>query len=377
MNITEARKLFPITNSGKIYFNHAATGPISLPVAETLKNYIKEKSDGEIDNHSELLNVTTESKNMLSALLNTTPDRIAFVDNTSNGINILAQGIEWKKGDRILLNDIEFPANVYPFLNLQSKGVIIDFVKSENGKVSAESIIKNVTPETKLISVSFVQFLSGYRVNVDKIGRFCREKGIIFCVDAIQGLGAVRLDVQKNKLDFLSCGFQKWMLGPQGLAFVYVSKNLQDKIKQSYVGWLAVKGAWDFLKYELVFKENAERYQGGTLNAIGIYAINTALKLFIQYGWDEIEQTILGNTSYFIDQLKHIGITPTLNECGKENLAGITSIKIENSQKIFENLTKKKIYIAVREGILRFSPHFYNTKEEIDIVISELEKLIK
>ena len=323
-----------------------------------------------------LLKVFGDTKTMLGNLINTSSDRITFVDNTTNGLNILAQGINWTKGDRILLNDIEFPANVYPFLNLERDGVEVDFIKSHNGVVSAEDIIENVKPGTKLISVSFVQFLTGYRIELQKLGKFCKENGIIFCVDAIQGLGAIRLDVQKDNIDFISCGSQKWLMGLQGLGFIYVSKKLQEKLTPKYTGWHSVKNAWNLLDYKLNLKENADAFQTGTLNTMGIYALNASLKLFDEFGNDEIEETVISNSKYFINELDNIGIKSFLVDCDEQNIGGIVSFKHENSQKIFDELKNKKIIGAVREGVVRFAPHFYNTKEEINIVVNEVKNLL-
>ena len=230
MDIVKARNYFPYLKSGKIYFNHASTGPLCIPVLQQINKILYEKSETSIDDYAKFQSVIKETKQDLSGLINTKPERIAFLDNTSNGINILARGIKWKKGDRILLNDLEFPANVYPFLNLQKDGVIVDFVKSKDGIVSADDIIENIKPGTRLVSISQVQFLTGYRVDLEKIGKLCREKGIIFSIDAIQGLGAVRLDVVRDKIDFLSSGSQKWLLGLQGMAFIYVSEELQENM---------------------------------------------------------------------------------------------------------------------------------------------------
>ena len=195
MNKSEVRNIFPYLKNDTIYFNHAATGPFSSLVTIRLNNLLKEKSESNIDDYESFVNVAVETKNILSELIHCNADRIAFLDNTSNGLNVLANSINWKKGDRILLNDVEFPANIYPFLNLKRFGVEIDFVKSENGFVTAEQIIDDVKPGTKLISVSYVQFLSGYKIDLDKIGNYCRANDIIFCVDGIQGIGALQIDV--------------------------------------------------------------------------------------------------------------------------------------------------------------------------------------
>ncbi|MEJ2104075.1 MAG: aminotransferase class V-fold PLP-dependent enzyme [Ignavibacteriaceae bacterium] len=221
--------------------------------------------------------------------------------------------IDWKKGDRILLNDVEFPANVYPFLQLKEKGVEVDFIKSKNGIVSAEEVIDAIKPETKLISISFVQFLSGYKVDLEKIGKVCKEKGIIFSVDSIQGLGAVRLDVEKFNIDFLSNGTQKWLFGLQGLAFIYVRKELQEKMKSAPIGWLAVNNAWDLLNFDLITKETAERFQPGTLNNLGIYALNSSMKFLKEFGFDEIEKRVISNSRYFIEEMAKIGYKSPLS----------------------------------------------------------------
>ena len=371
--INKARKLFPYFNKGVVYFNHASTGPMSTRVKESIKELLYLKSEGKIDDYKELLRRADESKQLLGKLLNANADRIAFTSNTSSGLNILAQGIRWKKGDRILLGDVEFPANVYPFMNLKDIGVEIDFVKSENGIVTAENLIQAITPKTKLISVSYVQFLSGYKIELEKLGTTCREKGIILSIDATQGLGALTLDVQKCNINFISCGTQKWMLGLQGMAFIYISKELQDKLKTASVGWLSVENAWDLIDYDFTLKKTANRYQPGTLNTFGVYTINASLKMFDEFGFNNIEEQVLSNSKYLIEQLTDTGFTPLLKNLSKKNLAGIISFKSKDAEDIFNYLQAKNIVTAVRKGIVRLSPHFYNTKDEIDKVVAELK----
>jgi cysteine desulfurase/selenocysteine lyase len=319
--------------------------------------------------------VVDETKELLSVLINANPDRLAFVDNTSNGLNIIAQSIEWKKGDRILLNDIEFPANVYPFLNLKRLGVEVDFVKSENGIVTADDIINSVKNGTKMISVSFVQFLSGYKIDLEKVGNYCRSNNIVFCVDGIQGIGAANIDVQKSKIDFLSSGTQKWLMGLQGLAFIYITEELQRKIHPANLGWLSVNNAWNLLDYKLDLKASANVFQGGTLNSFGIYALNSSLRLFQEFGFNNVAENVSSNSIYFIDSLIKQGYQPILGNCDKQNIAGIVTYMPENPDQVFESLSKKNIICSLREGQIRFSPHFYNTKEEIDTVVDELKKI--
>jgi selenocysteine lyase/cysteine desulfurase len=372
-DIEKARSFFPYLKNGIIYFNHASTAPISTAMKYRIDEFVKERSEFALDDYWAFKSVADETKEMIGEMINCSGDRIAFLDNTTNGIIWLAQGIDWKPGDRIILNDVEFPANVYPFLQLKEKGVEVDFIKSTNGIVTAEEVIDVIQPKTKLISISYVQFLSGYRIDLEKIGRVCKEKGIIFSVDAIQGLGAVRLDIEKFNIDFLASGTQKWLLGLQGLAFIYVRKEFQDKMKSAPIGWLAVKNAWNLLNFDLTTKETGERFQPGTLNNLGIYAFNSSMKLFKEFGFDEIEKQILSNSKYFIDELTKIGYDSPLLLLPEKHLSGIVSFKSENAQKIFDILSLKKIVCSLREGYIRFAPHFYNTTQDIDFVVNVLK----
>ncbi len=374
MDIENVRQLFPFIKNGIIYFNHASTAPVSAAVRERVSDLLKEKSETKIDDYLSFLKVYDETKLLLGQMINSEPDRIAFLDNTSNGLNILATGIDWKNGDRILLNDIEFPANVYPFLNLGRFGVKVDFVESKNGIVSAEDIIADVKPQTKLISVSFVQFLSGYKIDLEKLGSFCRENNIILSVDGIQGIGALDFDVKKFKIDFLSCGTQKWLFGAQGLAFIYLTEELQKKLKPAYVGWLSVEDAWNILDYKMELKKSANAFQGGTLNSLGIYIFNTSLKMLKDFGYNRIEERVISNTKYLRKRLNGIGIDCLIDEVEEKYFSGITSFKTDNIEELYKYLEDEKIVCSLREGYIRLSPHFYNTFEDIDRVISAINK---
>ena len=373
--LKSARSHFPYIKKDIIYFNHSSDSPISTDVKKAIVDFVNSRSDDCDFNYKSFLKQAEETKQILAEMMNCEKDRIAFSENTSTGLNILAQGINWKAGDIILLNDVEFPANVYPFLNLEKKRVKIEYIKAKNGILTAEDVIESIKPQTKLISISFVQFLSGYRVDLEKIGSVCREKNIILSVDAIQGLGAVRLDVTKSKIDFLSCGTQKWMMGIQGLSFIYLTKDLQDKIDTVPAGWLSVDDAWNLLDFKLKFKESASRYQPGTLNTAAIYALNAALKFFKQFGFDEVERQIISNSKYFIKKLSELGYYSPLKNLDYKYLAGILSIVNDRAGEIFNHLSNKKIICSDRAGYLRFSPHFYNTVDEIDKVVAELKNI--
>ncbi len=376
MNIDQIRNYFPHTKE-KIYFNHAAIGPISTLVSKRIQEFIHERSRTQIENYGTFRFVANSAKKRIAQLLKVNKNRIAWVDNVSNGLNILAQGLDWKTGDRIILNDQEFPSNIYPFINLASKGVEIDFAKSKNWVVDVEDYEKLITPKTKLISISSVQFLSGHRADLKALGELCKAKGIIFCVDAIQSAGVVEMDAVKYNIDFLAGGTQKWLMGLQGLSYIYISEELQSKINQAYAGWLSVDDDWNLLDYNLEFKETASRFQSGTFSAIGVAAIDASLEMFASVGYDEIEKAVIKNSMHFFNKLKEAGIETLLKNADAKKIAGIVSVTVADSDKVIEYLEKQKIHAAVREGILRFSPHFYNTKDEIDEVVKALKEFKK
>lgn len=377
MTIKQIRQTFPHIDTGRIYFNHAAIGPLSIPVKEKLQQYLEERSSGSIENFEMLLEASSNAKRRLTMLLNAKKNRIAWTENVSAGLNILAQGLQWNPGDRIIINDVEFPSNVYPFLNLEQYGVEIDIVKSKNGKVDVEDYQKLITPKTKLISISAVQFLSGYRADLKSLGEICKSKNIVFCVDAIQATGVIKIDVEEMNIDFLAGGSHKWLMSLQGLGYIYITPELMERINQKYVGWLSVKDEWNLLDYKLELKENASRFHLGTNSVIGIFALAQSLELFEEYGIENIEKNNLSNTKYFIEKLSEEGFNPVLKSEDENHLAGITTVKIDKAEEVHKALAEEKMDCAIREGKIRFSPHFYNTKEEIDSVVNKLVELTK
>lgn len=374
--IEEARNYFPYIKTGFVYFNHAAVGPISTLVKSKLDEYLLQRSETVVENYFETIPQVKSAKEKIARLVNSDVNSIGWTDNVSNAMNIIAQGLDWKYGDQIILNDIEFPANVYPFLNLKNIGVEILFAKSENWKVDLPEIEKLVTSKTRLISISMVQFLSGYRADIKAIGDYCKSKNIIFCVDGIQAAGNVNINLRYYSVDFFAGGTQKWLMGLQGLSYFYISKNLFDKIIPKNIGWTSVKNAWHFLDYKLDLLDNAERFQNGTNSRIAMIAIDESLNLFEKIGYAQIENKILENSTYFIQKLTDNGLNPILKNIEMKNIAGIVSLKINNTENIMRNLKERKIACSLREGLIRFSPHFYNTKDEINYVVDELTKQI-
>jgi len=358
---------------GTVYLNHAATGALSTKVVAAVEKYLEERSETEIENYFSFQPVLAGTRELAARLLHTSPDRIAFSDNTSNALNILAAGFEWKQGDRIILNDLEFPANVYPFMNLKRFGIEIDFVKNREGKILAEDIEAAMTARTKLVSTSHVQFLSGYRADIRAIGELCKKHDAMFCVDAIQSAGVVPIDVDQMRIDFLATGGQKWLMAPQGIGFAYVSEEMQDKIKQAYLGWTSIRNSFtDFTRYRLDLDDTAGRYENGTLNYIGIAGLHESLSVLLDIGIESIEEHVLDLGDRLISGLDELGFD-VIMEGKRSERSGITSFRVADAQSCYAKLKEAKIEVAVREGMVRVSPHFYNTQEEISALLEKLK----
>ncbi|MBI4417319.1 MAG: aminotransferase class V-fold PLP-dependent enzyme [Ignavibacteriales bacterium] len=358
------RDLFPFLSKGTVYLDHAAIGPVPRPSRAAVENYLRDRTENDIICHV-FLKTYAETKARIGTLLNASPDRIAFCDNTSHGLNILAAGLKWKTGDRILLTDVEFPANVYPFLNQKRHGVEIDFVRCRNNRIPVEDVLNALTPHTRLLSISHVQFLNGCRSDLAAIGDLCRTRGVIFSVDAIQAAGAVPIDVKSMKIDFLSCGSQKWLLSTEGVAFVYVSEETQARIEQAYLGWLGINDFFsDFFRYRLDLDATARRYEGGTLNIAGILSLNESIRLLLDVGIHNIEKHLHELTQLCVDRIVRERVELLTPETSADR-AGIVSFRPPNAQQTYERLKTKGIVASIREECIRFSPHFYNTHDEV------------
>jgi selenocysteine lyase/cysteine desulfurase len=372
MPFREYRKYFPVTLQ-KIYLNHAAISPLSTRVTDKMDWFLDERSFGGIDILPQVDEIRNETRKMAAKLINARDEQIAFITNTSEGFNCLVNGLSWQEGDQIILTDYEFPSNVYPFKNLERFGVEIIFVPNRNGQIFIEDIREKITPRTKLLSISFVEFSNGFRNDLGTIGKLCKECGIIFSVDSIQGLGAIPLDVQKCKIDFLSNGGHKWLMGPMGAGFMYMHPDLFKRIVPVYTGWLAVEDAWDFLDYKLDLLPNARRFEYATANFLGVTGLSASLELLLEAGIEKIEKHLLNLGSRLIQGLQDQGLQFNGAEV-KQHLSGIYSFAGKKMDGLFNYLEGQGIVCSLRNGMLRISPHFYNTIEEIDELIENVKK---
>jgi len=372
MPFREYRKYFPIT-AQKIYLNHAAISPYSTRVTDRLEEFIDERSFGVIDNFSKGDELRNRARADLAKMINAKPDQIAFVQNTSQGLNILVNSLNWQPGDEIILTDYEFPANVYPFLNLERLGVKIKYVANRRGQILPEDIKRLISPKTKLLSLSFVEFANGFKNDLPTIGQLCKERGVLFSVDGIQGVGALPLDVQACRIDFLSNGGHKWLMGPMGAGFIYIAPALFKRMIPSETGWLAVEDAWNFLDYRLKLLPDVRRYEYATANFLGIAGLSASVEMLLQAGVANIQNHLLMLGDLLVNGMEQNGLKFTGSR-EKAHWSGIFSFSGKQMEKLFEYLLTKNIICSLRNGRLRVAPHFYNIREEIEELIGEVIK---
>ncbi len=368
------RKDFPVTDN-YVYFNHAGVSPLSNRVVTAVEDFLGLISKYGIASESsaQFIRTIADTRAKLASLINAEVDEIAFVKNTTQGILIAANGIDWRAGDNVVTASTEFPANVYPWLNLARRGVKTKFVPEKDARVPVEDIEAMIDDKTRAVSISFVEFASGFRNDLEAIGKICQERGIFFIVDAIQGLGVLDIDVKKCKIHIMSSDGHKWLLGPEGTGCFYCSKEALDEIIPTNVGWNSVVNASAYLDYDLTLRPDAQRFEEGSLNIMGIYALGAAVTQILEIGIQNIEERVLALTGFLIGKLKEkeYQIVSSLVPSERSGIVCFRS-REHSSRELCKLLKDNRIIVADRAQSVRVSPHFYNSEEEIEQMMEVL-----
>jgi selenocysteine lyase/cysteine desulfurase len=373
MDWNRFRNEMPITRQWA-YFDHAAVAPITGRAQKAINEWATDMAEnGDVMEHRWVRRIE-EVRGLAGPLLDADPVDIAFIKNTSEGIGIVAEGFPWKAGDNIVTAAEEYPANIYPWMNLATRGVEFRTVASRDGRIWIDDIAAAIDSRTRLVSLSFVEFASGFRNDLDAVGTLCRERKVFFFVDAIQGLGVIPLSVQKTPVDFLAADGHKWMLGTEGAGILYVRRDLVDMLHPVGVGWNSVIGARNFGNIDFRLKPNAGRWESGSLNVSGIAALGASLEMLLEIGIPAVYDRVLEVTDYLCEQAKKIGIE-VYSSRRPEDKSGIVSLIVPQADPIqlVRQLKKEHVAINQRAGRLRISPHFYNTHAEIDRLIELLQ----
>jgi selenocysteine lyase/cysteine desulfurase len=352
-----------------IYLNHAAVSPLSQRAAAAMKDMADDCLQFGSLHYDRWLAAYEGLRVATAKLIGADRGEIALVKNTSEGIATIALGLDWKPGDRMVGFREEFPANYYPWLRLQQRGVQVTWLSVTDPLERIEEACRGA----RLLAISFVQFLTGYRAPIRQIGEICHRNHCIYLVDAIQGLGAFPIDVRASHIDALAADGHKWLTGPEGCGVLYVRQALQDQVEPVEFGWTNVAGYADYASRDMALRPDAGRYECGTLNTIGCFGLRAAIELLLEVGPGQIAPVVQNLGDQIANGVKSKGYE-VLGERTPETGAGIVSFRKPgvDAVEIVRTLRAAGICTAPRAGWVRTSPHFYISPADIDRMLDEL-----
>lgn len=364
----EYRSQFPVTER-LIYLNHAAVAPLCKPAADAMVQFADDACQFGSLHYDRWLETYDGLRVAAARLIGADPGEIAQIKNTSEGVATIALGMAWKPGDKLVCFREEFPANSLPWQRLESQGLRIEWLSA----MDPLDRIDEATRGARLLAISFVQYLSGYRANVAAIGEICRRRGCFFFLDAIQGMGAFPIDVEAMRIDALSADGHKWLLGPEGCGILYVRRDRQDEIEPVEFGWTNVAAFNDYALHDMTLRPNAGRYEPGTLNTIGCYGLRAAMDFLLEVGVDRIAPQVQALADRIAEGVRAKGYE-VLGRRTRETGAGIVSFrKAEvDGRLIVRRLKELGIIAAPRQGWIRTSPHFYISPDDVDQLLAAL-----
>lgn len=366
---------FPWT-AETVYLNNASIGPIPERTRRLLDELTAKRTAPHLLDPRELHAALQETRVTVARLLGATPEEIALSTNTTYGLSLAAGSLPLRPGDRVILSDREFPANVYPWLRLRERGVQVELIPTTGpGWPDEDRLAERLRDgRVKVLAISLVQFASGYRANLDRLGALCRANGTYLVVDAIQGLGHVPLDVRKTPVDLLSCGGQKWLLSPWGSGFVYIRRELIPEVDPVVCGWMSFEGTDDFSQlthYNDTLRADARRGEMATLPFQDLMAMQVSLTLLLELGVERIGAYVrtLREPLYHLARAGRLNVVSPMDS---EHDSAIVCLQPEHVAESYHALKKARVVCALREGTIRLSPHCYNTIEEIEKVVGVL-----
>lgn len=359
---------FPVTKS-KIFLGHAGVCPLPRRVAQAMSDCVAEGTQG--DQEEFVMRRISDARQTGAKLLNCQPDEISLVGPTSLALSLIASGLNFRRGDNILIYHDDYPSNVYPWMALAGRGVKVRLLNTRGlGIIRAIDVMGQVDEDTRLVALASNHFISGHRLEHDAIGNFLRERGILFCLDAIQTLGAFPTTVEN--VDFLAADSHKWLLGPCGAGLLYVKQDLQEKLNPPVYGWHNVKNPNFVAQEKIEFRRGGAKFEAGTHNLVGLVGLLAAMEMALEIGVDNIAAELLRKREWLVPALQEKGFT-VLNAAAKpENASGITSFFAADKDMttLNQKLAENGVHASLRTDragrkYIRFSPHFYNTDAEL------------
>jgi len=380
MNIDELRAQFPVTKH-YTYLNHAAVAPLPQSVINAVNEVTQEKGDSGGLHWMDWEEEAEETRNAIAGLINATPEEIAFVPNTSEGLSIIANGLKWNKNDNIVTNDLEFPSVAFPWqIQAKKHGLELRIVRNRNEALFLEDFEDKIDRNTKVVAISHVQFSNGFKIDLKRLSHLAHENNAYIIIDGVQGVGQTPVDVKKLDVDFYTSSGYKWLLSPVATGFLFLKRELIEEIDPTFVGYRS-----DELEHEFHFREisptkSARRFEHGQLNFPGIAGMRVAIALLEKIGVHNIENRIRVLMDYLIAGIEEIRELKVISSLTPEHRSGIIKVKIENSdidpEEIITKLQEENIIISSRAGGLRIPCNFYNTEEEIKRLLDALLSLL-
>jgi len=370
------REQFPILDQG-LYLNHAAIAPWPRCTADEVRTFARENALRGPAGYRDWIVREKELRRLLARLTGAkSEDDIALLKNTTEGISLVAWGLDWQAGDNIVLPLGEFPSNRLPWLAQSAHGVEIREVDIGTTKNAENALLEAMDSQTRILSVSAVQWNDGFRLNLEKLGKSCRSQGVLFFVDAIQQLGALSVDVETCHVDFLAADAHKWLLGPEGIAVFYCRESARPRLRLVQQGWHMFDNPWDFHRREWEPSTSAKRFEAGSPNSVGQVALHASLNLLLKTGMEQVSEQILQNTEFLINALSLIAGVQITSRTEPERRSGIVSFTHENipSRTLNTCLAESGVTCAIRGNSIRLSPHFYQDETDLVEFIQILER---
>ena len=366
MTLAAYRDLFDLPD-GLAYLDHAATGVLSRPAREAAADFLDKRAGRDArrtpNDYPADLERVERARQRAADLVGAGVRNVELVPNTSAGLGLLAGGLDWRPGARVVLPACEFPANVLPWRALRDRGVETDLVPHRESTFTVGDVEAALRPETRLVAVSAVQFLSGFRCDLEAISSLCRSRGVLFAVDAIQAVGAVRLDV--GAADLVAFGGHKWLCAMQGLGAVYVADTILDRLRVSR-GWLNGPVDWDDLEgATLSLHDDATRFRTGTMPTAQAYALDAALGLFLDVGMEAVEGAVLGHAARLAEGLDRLGAR-RYGTGDPDRQSGIVTVAVDDADGLHAHLASRGVACSVRNGLVRFAPHAHTRPADVE-----------
>ncbi|HYU31725.1 MAG TPA: aminotransferase class V-fold PLP-dependent enzyme [Thermoanaerobaculia bacterium] len=365
---------FPVTRECA-YMNHAGNGPLPRRGVERMKalaDLVSRSGDRRwLERNTEMERVRGLAARLLGARH---AHEIAFVENTSGALSLIASGIDWKSGDNIVSAALEFPSNVYPWMQLAERGVELRRVPERDGRIDNDELLATLDERTRAVALSWVQYGSGFRSDLARLGAACRERGILFIVDGIQGVGALSIDVERDNVDICAGSSHKWLLAPEGIGLLYVSDRVVEQLHPVRSGWRSMRNMFDWKDLQLSFAAGARRFETGTLNVYGIVALGGALEIFLEIGAADLERRVLALSGRAATGLAALGFQVISSRRPGETSGIVAAVHPRRAAgELVKHLAQRDVVVAARLGRFRVSPHFYNSEDEIDRMLEELK----